>query len=91
MLVLIKSAPNTVEGKRGLKIARDTSSDIVLLQDGVYFMVNEMLDGYCGTAYAIEEDVSLRGLGDIRTGVKIINWDGLIDMATEEDKVVGMF
>jgi sulfur relay protein TusB/DsrH len=91
MLVLIKSSPHTSEGKRGLKIARDTSSDIVLLQDGVYFMINDMLDGFCGTAYAVKEDVALRGLSDVIRGVKIIDWDDLIDKMVEEDKVVGMF
>ncbi len=91
MIVLIKSSPATSEGKRGLKTARDSSADIVLLQNGVYFALNEMLDGFCGTAYAIEEDLKMRGLADIKRGIKKIGWAELIDMMAKEDKVVGMF
>ncbi len=91
MLVLIKNSPETKEGKRGLKIARDASADIVLLQNGVYFAVNEMLDGFCGTAYAVEEDLKMRGLDDIKRGIKVIDWGQLVDMMAQEDKVIGMF
>jgi hypothetical protein len=37
MLVIVKSAPDTADGKRGIKLARDMAADLVLLQDGVFF------------------------------------------------------
>ncbi|NOX19907.1 MAG: hypothetical protein GXO99_01400 [Nitrospirae bacterium] len=91
MIVLIKNSPATSEGRRGLKIARDSSADIVLLQNGVYFAINEMLDGFCGTAYAVEEDLKMRGLADIKRGIKKIGWPELIDLMANEERVVGMF
>ncbi len=94
MLTIIKSGPDTSEGRRALKLARDMSSDIVLLQNGVYFALREQLDGFCGTACAVEEDVNLRGLREeeLERGLKLIDWDELIElMAEEEEKVVGAF
>ncbi|GBE02474.1 DsrH like protein [bacterium BMS3Bbin06] len=89
MLVLIKSSPDTDEGRRGLKMARDLSADIVFLQDGVYFALSEMIDGFCGTAYATEEDLALRGLRDRVNGVKVVGWEELVDMMADEEKVIG--
>jgi len=89
MLMLVKSSPDTDEGKRGLKMARDLSADIVFLQDGVYFALSDTIDGFCGTAYATEEDLALRGLQDRLNGVKVVGWDELIDMMAEEEKVIG--
>lgn len=93
MIVLIKSGPGTTEGRRGIKLARDMAADIVLLQDGVYFVLNDLLGGFCGTAYSIKEDMDLRGLigADIPKDLKGIGWDELTDMMAGEDKVVGVF
>ncbi|RMG01735.1 MAG: hypothetical protein D6726_08955 [Nitrospirae bacterium] len=88
MIVIIKSGPETVRGKRGLKIARDMAADVVFIQDGVYFALNEMIEGFCGSAYAIEDDVKLRGLsGDMRD-IKIISWDELTDLMFEDEEGV---
>ncbi len=91
MLVIIKSAPNTPDGNRGLRIARDASADLVLLQNGVYFAQNDMLDGFCGIAYAVEEDLKMRGIKDIKRGIKTIDWNELIDLIFDEEQVVGLF
>jgi sulfur relay protein TusB/DsrH len=93
MLVLIKSSPDTPEGKRGFKLARDMASDMVLLQNGVYFAQKERFDGFCGKVYILEEDMRLRGLKEqeiLKDTIKI-DYDGLVDLIVEEDKVVGMF
>ncbi|VAX30244.1 hypothetical protein MNBD_NITROSPIRAE03-1451 [hydrothermal vent metagenome] len=93
MLVIIKSAPDTQEAKRGIKLARDMAADICLIQNAVYFAQIERLEGFCGTAYAVKEDLQLRGLqeDDIERELKIIGWDELIDMMTGEDKTIGAF
>jgi sulfur relay protein TusB/DsrH len=93
MLVLIKSAPDTPEGKRALKLARDMAADVCLLQNGVYFGLPERLEGFCGAAYLIKEDARLRGLKpeDLDEGIKEIEYDELIDLMMSEDKVVGIF
>ena len=93
MLVLVKSAPDTTDGKRGIKLARDMAADVVLLQNGVYFAQVERLEGFCGTAYVLDDDARLRGLKDneIEKGIRVLNYGGLVDIMAEADKVVGMF
>ena len=95
MIAIIKSAPDTPEGKRGIKFARNLSTDIVLLQNGVYFLQEQRLEdlGFCRTAYVLEDDRRLRGLktDDAAINIKDITYDGLIDLMTESDKVIGMF
>ena len=94
MIVIIKSAPDTPEGKRGVKIARDMAADVVLLQNGVYFLKAQALGdlGFAGTAYALDDDIRLRGLStDDRKDIQEIDYDGLIDLIVRNDKVTGMF
>ncbi|MBZ0155302.1 MAG: DsrH/TusB family sulfur relay protein [Alphaproteobacteria bacterium] len=93
MLVLVKSAPDTVDGKRGVKLARDMAADLVFLQNGVYFAQNDMMEGFCGTAYVLEEDCRLRGLGeaDLEKDIRKLAYEDLIDLMSNQDKVVGIF
>jgi sulfur relay protein TusB/DsrH len=95
MIVIVRSAPDTPEGKRGVKIARDMYADIVLLQNGVYFLKQQALEdlGFVRTAYVLEDDRRLRGLkgADGNKNIKEIDYNGLVDVMTETDKVVGMF
>ncbi len=95
MIAIIKSSPDTPEGKRGVKFGRNLSADIVLLQNGVYFLQEQRLEdlGFCRTAYVLEDDRKLRGLktDDATKNIKDITYDSLIDLMTESDKVIGMF
>lgn len=93
MLVIVKSAPETTDGKRAVKLARDMAADLLLLQNGVYFSQQERLGGFCGSVYVLEEDRRLRGLKDkeIERDIREINYEDLIDLIAGEDKVTGMF
>ena len=93
MLVIVKSAPDTTDGKRGVKLARDMAADVVLLQNGVYFAQKERLEGFCGTAYVLDDDVRLRGLknDEIEKDIRRLDYGGLVDLMASEDKVAGMF
>jgi sulfur relay protein TusB/DsrH len=90
---IIKSAPDTSEGKRG-QLAR-RSADLVLLQNGVYFMQGQKLGdaGFAGKAYVLEDDRQLRGLDKkgVSKNIRGINYDSLVDLMIENDKVIGMF
>jgi sulfur relay protein TusB/DsrH len=92
MLVIVKSGPETVEGRRGITLAKDTAADLALIQNGVYFAQAERLDGFCGTAYLLEEDSRLRGIRDdtIGKGIRRIDYEGLVDVMTGVDKVAGI-
>jgi len=93
MLVIVKSAPDTAEGERGVKFARDMAADLILLQNGVYFAQKERLEGFCGRAYVLDDDKRLRGIKDeeIEKNIKKLDYSGLVDLMAENDKVVGMF
>ncbi|HET6515569.1 MAG TPA: DsrH/TusB family sulfur metabolism protein [Thermodesulfovibrionales bacterium] len=95
MVVIIKSGPDTPEGTRAAKLARDMSADIVLLQNGVYFMQKSYLEdlGFIGTAFVLSDDRKLRGLSEISSELRMkeITYDDLTDLMTAGDKVLGMF
>jgi sulfur relay protein TusB/DsrH len=93
MLVIVKSAPDTVDGKRGVKLAKDMAADVALLQNGVYFAQVERLEGFCGTVYALDDDLRLRGLknDEVERDIKRLNYGSLVDLMADADKVVGMF
>ncbi|MEW6108916.1 MAG: DsrH/TusB family sulfur metabolism protein [Nitrospirota bacterium] len=92
MIVIIKSAPDTPEGKRGVSLARDMSSDICLIQNAVYFTQKGRLEGFSGTVYVLDEDMKLRGITPDMAGKGIIeiDYDGLVDLVTGKEKVVGV-
>ncbi len=93
MIVLIKSAPDTSDGARGVALAKDGNADLVLLQNGVYFAQQDRLGGFPGAVYVLDDDMRLRGLKDAERDprVKAIDYDTLTDIMTGDDKVVGMF
>lgn len=93
MLMIIKSGPDTTEGRRGVKTARDTTADIVLLQNAVYFAQRERLGKGCGTVYVLDEDCRMRGIGeaDIEDGINQIGYDQLVDLLVDNKKVAGTF
>lgn len=93
MLVIVKSAPDTPDGKRGVKLARDMAADLVLIQNGVYFAQRERLGGFCGTVHVLNDDLRLRGLSDneIEKDVRRFEYDDFVDLLANEDKVTGMF
>jgi sulfur relay protein TusB/DsrH len=93
MLVIIKSSPDTPEAKRGIKLAMDMAANIVLIQNAVYFAQKNRHDSFTGIIYALEDDVRLRGLRDeeLRKDMKKLDYDGLVELMIEEDKIIGIF
>lgn len=93
MLVIVKSAPDTADGKRAVKLARDMAADLVFVQNGVYFAQKERLEGFCGMVYLLEEDAMLRGLkeDEIEKDLRKLDYNSLVSLMAEEDKVIGMF
>lgn len=90
MLVIIKSAPHTEGALAGLRLAGETSSDLLLIQNGVYLARQDGLKGISGAVYALEDDLRLRGTGARGEGVKAIGYDESVDLMAK-DRVVGMF
>lgn len=91
MLVLIKSAHDTPEARRAVKLARDMAADIVLLQNAVCLAEKDRLEGFCGTAHALAEDLKMRGIASVEKSVRPIDYGQLVDLIADNDKVIGMF
>jgi sulfur relay protein TusB/DsrH len=93
MIVMIKSAPDTADGNRGVTLAKDGEADLVLLQNGVYFAQKDRLNDFSGAVYALDDDMRLRGLKDAERDprVKSIDYDKLTDIITGSERVVGVF
>ncbi len=92
MMIMIKSAPETPEAKRAIRLASGLGADLVLIQNAVYFAC-EKTAGVSGAVYALDEDLRMRGIGpdaDIGT-VKRIDYDMLVDLITASDQVHGAF
>jgi len=93
MLVLIKSSPDTAEGRRGIKLAKDLGADMVLLQNGICLATHEILKNFNKSIYVLDEDMRLRGI-NIRYGekdIRLIDYDGLIKLVVGDEKVIGLF
>jgi sulfur relay protein TusB/DsrH len=91
MTVIVKSSPDTPEGKRGLQTARDLGADIVLLQNGVYFVLSQSASIPDTQVYAIEEDCLMRGIvAHPESRVRMIDYAELVDILRQSDHVVGM-
>jgi len=93
MLIIIKSAPGTPEGERGIKLARDMAADICLIQNAVCFSQKNRLKDFSGRVYVLNEDRRLRGIKDeqMAEDIKRIDYDGLVDLMVDKEKVVGVF
>jgi len=90
MLVIVKSGPDTVEWKRALSLAQDMKTGICLIQNGVYFCLQDVIQDLAGTVYAIDEDMKLRGVAPSNK-VRTIDYVEAIDLMAQSDKVIGMF
>lgn len=93
MLVVVKSAPDTSDGRRGVALAQELGADVVFLQNGIYFAQRGRLEGVKGAVYALAEDARLRGItaGDLGPAIRTIEYADFVDLLTSGDKVVGMF
>ena len=93
MIVLIKSAPDTPEAKRGITLASNLAADLVLIQNAVTLARLVPGDDIRGAVYALDEDLRMRGLGpdDDIGAVRRIDYDMLVDLITKADKVHGAF
>jgi len=87
MLFLISSAPDKKEFKTSYRLARDMNADVCLLQDAVY-AARELDDG---NVYAILDDMRLRGISTGEIKGKPIDYDQLVELMVNADKVVGIF
>ena len=94
--VIIKSAPGTAEAARGLEVARDTASDIILVGKGIWLGAEPGTGGpgglkeFCGTVYARADDLPAGGELNLIKGIKVLG-AGEFEALVGPDSVLGTF
>jgi sulfur relay protein TusB/DsrH len=94
MIVVVKSGPDTTDGRRGVTLARSAGAALVLIQNAVVFAHAGLTGGAGpGAVYALEDDLRLRGLGpkDLDEHIVRIDYPKLVDLVAGADNVVGAF
>lgn len=87
MLFLIASAPDTPEYKTAVQMAGDAGADICLLQNAVY----AARSSDSAAMYVLDDDMKLRGINKHEISGKPIDYNRLVDLMIQADKVVGLF
>jgi sulfur relay protein TusB/DsrH len=87
MLFLISSAPDTREFKTAIRMANEMKADVCLLQNAVY----AAQEAEYGTFHVLSDDLRLRGITPDKIKGKAINYEQLVDLMAEADKVAGIF
>ena len=87
MLIVIKSPPCSQEASQAIKKAAELAADIVLIEEAVRHALKDMLVGFCGTAFALEDDVSSRlpDGAELESGVKLVSAEDLQQMLAREE------
>jgi len=87
MLVVIKSPPGSTQADAAIKRAAEITADIVLVGDAAGLALKDMLEGFCGTAFALENDVlsTLAAGAVLEKGVKLITQTELERMLSEDE------
>jgi sulfur relay protein TusB/DsrH len=77
-----------------IRQALSINADILLIQDGVYFLNNSVAnkpDFGVRKVYALGDDVEKRGLSDrVGTEVELITYDGMVDLLFSGATVVNL-
>ncbi|GBD95891.1 MAG TPA: hypothetical protein ENG83_00785 [Nitrospirae bacterium] len=87
MLFLISSSPDTKEFNTAYKLAKDMNAEICLLQNAVYASRNSNDPGL----YVLRDDMLLRGINENEISGRPIDYSGLVDLMTDQEKVAGLF
>ena len=106
MLFLISSAPDTKEFKTAYKLAKDMNAEVCLFQNAVYASKDLIennppsppftkggMGGLSGenVVYVLRDEMQLRGIQEDEISGKPIDYNQLIDLMADTDKVVGIF
>lgn len=87
-LVLIKYGINHPIERMKIENAKEEDS-IVLIQDGVYWNLEDLSSLTKAKIYILKEDFLARGYKEEETNHTLIDYDGFIDIIEKEEKFIG--
>ena len=87
MIIIINSPPDSEEARNSIKKAAELTADIVLIGPATALAKKDMLVGFCGTAFALEDDLNahMPEGTELEKGVKVINADELDELLKNEE------
>ncbi|HEY8540836.1 MAG TPA: sulfurtransferase complex subunit TusB [Pseudothermotoga sp.] len=86
-LILIKFGTNNPAEKIKLESA-SLDDDVVLIQNGIYWALNDMKQYTKAKVYAIKEDFLARGYEESNSKVPLINYAQLIELIEKHPKSI---
>ena len=95
MLHTVNKSPFTNNSLESCLDCVSNGAAVLLIEDGVYGALNgsnvaDKVKAAMGkvTVYALSADVKARGIADkVIDGIKMVDYAGFVDLATENDKV----
>jgi len=93
MLVIIKSPPGSPGAQRGIDLAREEAADILLMEAAAALARKGALEGYCGTAFVLRDDLLRTGMreDEWEQSVKALSGEELSELIGQQEKVQGPF
>jgi len=87
-LVMVKEGRGNIGAKMKLVVARE-DDDIVLIQDGVYWMLEQIQGVTKGRVSVLKEDLLARGYTEDATSLPIIDYGGLVELIEKHERFIG--
>ena len=87
-LVMVKEGRGNIGAKMKLVVARE-DDDIVLIQDGVFWMLEQIQGVTKGRVSVLKEDLLARGYTEDATSLPIIDYGGLVELIEKHERFIG--
>ena len=87
-LVMVKEGRGNIGAKMKLVVARE-DDDIVLIQDGVSWMLEQIQGVTKGRVSVLKEDLIARGYTEDATSLPIIDYGGLVELIEKHERFIG--
>ena len=87
-LVLVKYGSDNSAEKIKLQTAKNSDS-IVLIQDGIFWALNDELKNFQGNINVIKEDFLARGYSEEECKFNLLDYSEFVDLIEKEEKFIG--
>ena len=74
-MIVISGLPGSVETQRRVGQAALEVSDLILVREAVPLALKGALEGFCGMAFALDEDLEAKGIrpSELEKGIKVMS------------------
>jgi tRNA 2-thiouridine synthesizing protein B len=87
-LIIVKHGPNNPAERIKLESATE-NDDVILLQNGVYWILQNVKEHTKANVYALKDDFLARGYDESNSNVPLISYAQLIEIIEKHPKSIG--